>query len=240
MRLQIHDFKLRPETTLGQIWETVRQWILNSPYSKFRKVPRKLPTKISEGEFVWDADGDNVALARVGEGMEVASTRVRKGLKWRTNMNFSRQKKAVKCSVSVMLDGTIPEEVPLELKVPRIVKQLQKIYGFEKAEKKHGKDDIMHDIQKTVHRIEELNKNRAEQEKKKEERRSGEDKCYEYWNKYLDGELGEFVQSGKKSSFEDLFSKPRVKSELAKYHITTKKQIADAVRNARNRVNSKK
>lgn len=135
MKLNQFDFNLRPETTLGQVWETVRQWILNSPYSKFGKVPRKLPTKISEGEDTYEAEGDEVTLSRVGDGMEVVSTRVRKALKWRTIMTFTRQKKAVKCRVQVMLDGTIPENVPVELKVPRIVKQLMKTYGLQLEER---------------------------------------------------------------------------------------------------------
>lgn len=140
MIISKHNFLLKPETTLGQIWETVRQWILNSPYSKFGKVPRKLPTKISEGEFEWSANeakDDIVKLSRVGDGMEIVSARFRKELKWRTVMTFTRQKKAVKCSVKVLIDGTTSEDSEQESKVPRIVKQLTKIYGLEalKAEK---------------------------------------------------------------------------------------------------------
>ncbi len=240
MKLSQFDFNLRPETTLGQIWETVRQWILNSPYSKFKKVPRKLPTKISEGEFAWEADGDKVTLSRAGEGMAIASERIRRGLKWKTILKFTRLKKQVKSAAEIHIDGTIPEDVPVELKAPQIVKQLMKTYGLQLEERVGGKKhtgEVLHDIQKTVHRIEEQNKNRAEQEKKKEARRVGEDKCAALWKKYLDGKLGDPVQCGKKRSHEDLLHIPQVKTELAKYHITTKKQIADAIRNARNREN---
>lgn len=238
MRLQIHDFKLRPETTLGQIWETVRQWILNSPYSKFKKVPRKLPTKISEGEFEWSANeakDDVVKLSRVGDGMEIVSSRVRKTLKWRTVMIFTRQKKQVKCSVKVLIDGTTSDDSEQESKAPRVVKQLTKTYGLQLEERAGGRGKVLHDIQKTVHRIEEQNKDRAEQEKKKEARRADEDKCLEVWEKYLAGGYGDPVKSGRKPAFEDLFAKPKAKAELAKHHITTKKQVSNAVRNARNR-----
>ena len=243
MTLSKRDFALRPETTLGQIWETVRQWILNSPYSKFKKVPQKLPTKICEGEFEWcanEAKDDFVKLSRVGDGMEIVSSRVRQALKWQTVMTFTRQKKQVKCSVKVLIDGTIPAEAPLESKVPQVVKQLMKTYGLQVEERAGGRGKVLHDIQKTVHRIEAQTKSRTDAQEKIRKRREAEDKCLEVWNKYLDGDYGKPVQSGKKLSFEDLFKKPKAKAELAKLHITTKKQIADAVRNARNRLNGDK
>lgn len=125
------------------------------------------------------------------------------------------------------------------VKAGRITKYPEKIHEDGNAATE-VQSTVLHDIQKTVHRIEQLNKNRAEQEKKKAARREGEDKCLEIWNRYLNGGYGNPVKSGRKPSFEDLFKKPTAKSELAKHHITTKKQVADAIRNARNRLNPKK
>lgn len=137
MKLNHFDFNLRTETTLGQIWETVRQWILNSPYSKFEKVPRKLPTKICEGEAVWEADGDKVSLSRAGEGMTITSERIRRGLKWKTILKFTRLKRQVKSAAEIHIEGSIPED-DQEVKAPRIVKQLLRVYGLNAEVKKKG------------------------------------------------------------------------------------------------------
>lgn len=236
--LSKNEFLLRPETTLGQIWETVRQWILNSPYSKFKKVPRKLPTKISEGEFEWSANetkDDVVKLSRVGDGMEIVSARVRKALKWRTVMTFTRQKKQVKCSVKVLIDGTIPAEAPLESKAPRIVKQLMKTYGLQVEERAGGRGKVLHDIQKTVHRIEAQTKSRAEAEAKMRKRREAEDKCLECWTEYSDGPLLKNSVSEGKRKLTDLLKFPKWSKTLKAAGLTTEKALTNAVRNARNR-----
>lgn len=239
MKLNHFDFNLRPETTLGQIWETVRQWILNSPYSKFKKVPRKLPTKIGEGEFEWSANeakDDIVKLSRVGDGMEIVSSRVRKALKWRTVMTFTRQKKQVKCSVKVLIEGTIPAEAPLESKVPRVVKQLTKTYGLQLEERAGGRGKVLHDIQKTVHRIEAQTKSRAEAEAKMRERREAENKCLEYWTEYSDGPLLKNSVSEGKRKLTDLLKFPKWAKTLKAAGLTTEKDLRNAIRNARNRL----
>lgn len=174
MKLNQFNFNLRPETALGQIWETVRQWILNSPYSKFKKVPRKLPTKISEGKFEWSANeakDDIVKLSRVGDGMEIVSSRVRKALKWRTVMTFTRQKKQVKCSVKVLIDGTTSDDSEQESKAPRIVKQLMKTYGLQ-AERRGGESKPKlnsGDIDSIVKGVTEGLKNKGGRPKKEKE-----------------------------------------------------------------------
>lgn len=237
--LSKNEFSLRPETTLGQIWEAVRQWILNSPYSKFKKVPRKLPTKISEGEFEWSANEtkeDVVKLSRVGDGMEIVSSRVRKALKWRTVMTFTRQKKQVKCSVKVLIDGTTSDDSEQESKAPRVVKQLKKTYGLQVEERAGGRGKVLHDIQKTVHRIEAQTKSRAEAEAKMRKRREAEDKCLDYWTEYSDGPLLKNSVSEGKRKLTDLLKFPKWAKVLKAAGLTTEKDLRNAIRNARNRL----